>query len=125
MNKIFKRAAIMTLSAAALLVSACAPTPRFEWGNYEGALYAYAKKPDTRSQYRAALENAIQKGRQTNRIAPGLQAELGYVLLEDGDKAGARAQFEGEMRDFPESRAFLKGVVDRLNGGMKKAEVAS
>ena len=94
-------------------------------GGYEGALYAYAKKPETRPQYRAALESAIQKGRQTNRVAPGLQAELGYVLLEDGDKAGARAQFEGEMHDFPESKAFLKGVIDRLDGGTKKAEVAS
>jgi hypothetical protein len=125
MSKFLRRAAALTLSAAALLVSACAPTTRFEWGNYEGALYAYAKKPETRPQYRAALESAIQKGRQTNRIAPGLQAELGYVLLEDGDKAGARVQFEGEMHDFPESKAFLKGVVDRLDGGVKKAEVAS
>jgi hypothetical protein len=125
MKTIFKRAAIITLSATALVVSACAPATRFEWGNYEGALYAYAKKPEARPQYRAALESAIQKGRQTQRIAPGLQAELGYVLLEDGDKAGARAQFEGEMRDFPESKAFLQGVVDRLDGGTTKAGVAS
>lgn len=125
MSRTLKRAAVITLSAAALLVTACAPTTRFEWGAYEGALYAYAKKPETRPQYRSALESAIQKGRLTNRVAPGLQAELGYILLEDGDKAGARTQFEREMHDFPESKTFLRGVVDRLDGGAKKAEVAS
>lgn len=114
MTRIFKGAAALALSISALSVAACAPTTRFEWGSYEGALYAYAKKPENRPQYREALERAIEKGRQTNRTAPGLQAELGYVLLEDGDQKGAVREFEAEMRDFPESKTFLESLVARL-----------
>jgi hypothetical protein len=121
----FKKSIALGLLAAALSVSACAPTSRFEWGNYEGSLYAYSKKPTTLPQYRAALEAAIAKGRSSNRVAPGLQAELGYVLLEDGDRAGALKLFEAEMHDFPESRAFLQGVTARISGAQKKTEVAS
>jgi hypothetical protein len=113
------------LSAMALVISACATTSRFEWGNYEGALYSYAKKPDLRPQYRAALQKAIEHGRKTNRLAPGLLAELGYLSLEEGDTAAALHLFEEEMKTFPESRPFLEGVAARAKGVSSKAEVAS
>ena len=115
----------LCLAAAALLLTACVAPSRFEWGNYEGALYAYAKKPDTRPQYRAALEKAIADGRRTNRLAPGLIAELGYIHLEDGDSAEAVRLFEEEMKAFPESRPFLEGVTARAKGATTKAEVVS
>jgi hypothetical protein len=113
------------LGALAFVLSACATPSRFEWGAYEGALYSYAKKPDTRPQYRASLEKAIDQGRKTDRLAPGLLAELGYLKLDDGETAAAVALFEQEMKLFPESRPFLEGVVSRANGGSKKAEVTS
>lgn len=109
------------LTAVALLLSACGTTSRFEWGGYEGALYGYAKKPELRPQYRATLEKAVEQGRRTNRLAPGLLAELGYLSLEDGDTATAVRYFEEEMKTFPESRAFLEGVVARAKGGSNAA----
>lgn len=100
-----------------LLLAACAPTTRFEWGSYEGSLYAYAKQPAQKEAFRTALVRAIEKGQQTNRVAPGLNAELGYLYLEDGDTQKAVALFEEEMRLFPESRKFLTSVVARAKGG--------
>lgn len=117
--------ALAGLAALSLLLTACATTGRFEWGNYEGALYSYAKKPELRPQYRTSLEKAIEQGRRTNRIAPGLLAELGYLSLEDGDTAAALALFEEEMRLFPESRPFLESVAARARGGSQMNEVAS
>lgn len=102
---------------AFLALAACAPTTRFEWGAYEGSLYAYAKQPAQKEVFRTALVRAIEKGRQTNRVAPGLNAELGYLYLEDGDTQKAVAMFEEEMRLFPESRKFLTSVVARAKGG--------
>lgn len=102
---------------AILALSACAPTTRFEWGAYEGSLYAYTKHPTQKEAYRTALVRAIDKGKQTNRVAPGLNAELGYLYLEDGDTQKAIALFEEEMRLFPESRKFLTGVVTRAKSG--------
>ncbi len=107
-----RNAAALALLAGTLL-SACAPTSRFEWGSYESALYVYAKAPDKRPGYRAALEQAVERGRRTDRVAPGLLAELGYLHLEEGDTATAISLFEEEIQRFPESRPFLTGVIER------------
>ena len=124
MKQILRAALVAAL--AGLTLAACATPSRFEWGGYEPALYAYAKHPEVRPQYRVTLEKAIAEGRRTNRLAPGLLAELGYLALEDGDSAQAVRMFEEEMTAFPESRAFLTGVVTRAKGGSaKKAAVAS
>lgn len=112
--------------AVATLVSGCATPSRFEWGGYEGALYTYAKKPDQRPAYRTALEQAVERGRQQNRLAPGLLSELGYLSLEDGDVPRAVALFEEEMRIFPESRPFLSSVIARASAAApSKKEVIS
>jgi hypothetical protein len=105
------------------LLGGCVAPSRFEWGGYEGGLYAYAKKPEQRAAYRRTLEEAIKRGRATNRVAPGLLAELGYLHLEDGDVSGAVSLFEEEMRLFPESRKLMTDVITRATA--KPAEAAS
>jgi hypothetical protein len=102
-------AAIVCLGAAG-----CAPQSRFEWGSYEPSLYDYYKNPSDRAQYEKALTKAIADGRKSNKVAPGLCAELGYMKLEDGNTADAQASFDEEMRLFPESRPFLTGVTKRV-----------
>ena len=109
-----RRFGTLALLAIVLAISACAPTSRFEWGAYEGTLYAYSKKPENRDAYRASLVSAIQRGEATNRVAPGLNAELGYIFMEDGQAAEAIQYFETEKRLFPESARFMDGVITRL-----------
>lgn len=117
---------LVALVTASVLFSGCATPARFEWGGYEGALYAYAKKPDRRPEYRKALELAIDKGRATDRVAPGLIAELGYLYLEDGDTERAATLFGEEMQRFPESKPFLSSVVARARAAQaSSAEVKS
>ena len=102
------------IAVGTLALSACAPQTRFEWGNYESSLYVYYKSPSERAQYETSLTKAIELGKKSNKVAPGLYAELGYLHLEDGDAAGAQTNFNEEMRLFPESRAFLSGVSKRM-----------
>lgn len=108
---------VLAALAAALIVAACATPSRFEWGTYEGSLYAYAKKPENREKYRTSLQTAIENGEKSGRLAPGLHAELGYLFLEDGNEAEAASHFQKEMEAFPESRVFLTSVLTRLKGG--------
>jgi|SRR5438874_7141834 len=110
----------VVLMAGALALTACAPQTRFEWGSYEPSLYAYYKNPSDRGQYEESLVKAIAIGKKSNKIAPGLYAELGYMRLEAGDIAGAQANFDEEMRLFPESRSFLGGVAKRMAPGTTK-----
>jgi len=95
-----------------LALSACATPPRFEWGGYDTQLYRYYKNSANRADYRQALETAIERGQATNRIAPGLNAELGFLAYEDGDTATAHRYFEAEMNLFPESREFLQRYMN-------------
>jgi len=105
------------LALAGGLLTSCAAPSRFEWGNYEAGLYTYAKRPDQKATYRRALEEAIRKGRATNRVAPGLLAELGYLQLEDGNIPGAIALFEEEKVLFPESKNLMNDVISRISAG--------
>ena len=117
-----RKIALAAAIVAAGSMSACATPSRFEWGSYEAALYSYAKAPDKRPAYRAALEQAVEKGRKSDRVAPGLLAELGFLHLEDGDTAAAITLFQEEMRRFPESRPFLSGVIARAQGVAQQAQ---
>jgi hypothetical protein len=106
---------LLVLSAATTL-AACATQTGFEWGSYDAALYAYSKNPEQLPRYEQALEAAIAKGRAEGRIAPGLQAELGYCYLSEGKKDAALRLFNSEVADFPEARPFLAKIIERTAG---------
>lgn len=102
--------------AGAALVTACATPPRFEYGAYEPALYAFYKKPEMADKFEKALERAIEKGESSGRLAPGLYSELGYLRLMQGDQAAAITMFQKEAEAFPEANFFMGVVVRRLKG---------
>lgn len=110
-----KKIAILLVLCSAVI--SCAPQTRFVWGNYESSLYKYYKNPEQRETYRASLVQAVEKGSEVDKVAPGLLAELGFLALEDGDKGQAVGYFEREMAIFPESRPFLQSVIKRADGG--------
>jgi hypothetical protein len=112
------------LLAGAVLATACATPPRFEYGAYEPTLYSYYKKPEMADKFENALEKAIEKGEASGRLAPGLYSELGYIRLLQGDQGAAIAMFEKEAAAFPEANFFMATVVRRLKGkDMTVAEV--
>ena len=101
---------------AGLGLSACATTETFEWGTYDASLYAYSKHPDQLPQYEKSLQAAIASGRAKGRVAPGLQAELGYCYLGEGRKAEAVAQFKAEMASFPEAAPLMNRIIAQIQG---------
>ncbi len=114
----------LVAAACVAAIAACATPARFEWGDYENALQDHYEQQDKRENYRKALVEAIRRGERADRVAPGLYAELGYLLLEDGKIAEAKQQFELEMAAFPESQKFLRGVMTRLDAGAGAQETA-
>jgi hypothetical protein len=63
------------------------------------------------------LVAALRNGEASNRVAPGLNAELGYLYMEEGRTAEAIQYFEAEKRLFPEAQQFMDGVIIRLRSG--------
>jgi hypothetical protein len=111
-----RKLALLTAFIGAVALTACAPTSRFEWGAYEQALYAYSQNPENRGVYKAALENAIERGRARDAIAPGLLAELGHLYLEEGNSVEALKYFREERTLFPESAVLMDRVITQLGG---------
>lgn len=105
------KARMIVAAGVALLGTGCATPARFEWGSYENSLYQYYKKPGTGPQYEEALQKAVAAGEKTQKVAPGLYAELGYLSLERDDVKSAVTWFEKEMALFPESRPFLTRII--------------
>lgn len=106
----------LVLAAGLVGLSACATSETFEWGAYDASLYAYSKHPEQLPQFEKTLQTAIASGQAKGRVAPGLQAELGYCYLGEGKKAEAVAQFKAEMASFPEAAPLMTRIIAQIQG---------
>lgn len=134
MNFRFLRGVLFSFLAAGLLIS-CAPRTTYVWGSYETDLYGYYKDPERLENLMKALETAIAEGEKAanansssdgskpRRIAPGLYAEYGYLLLIKNDGVTAKSYFEKEKQSWPESTVLMDkmiAVIDQGKGGWSK-----
>lgn len=118
---------MLTLVACCLFVGACANTGTlYYWGNYENMLYNMYLKPGeaTPTVQIERLTQDIQRAESVGKsVPPGLFAHLGFMYVLQGNKEAAYNAFEEEKARFPESAAFLDGVIARAE--KNKAEGAA
>jgi hypothetical protein len=96
----------------AVSISACATKEPYDWGAYEKSMYVYYKKPATAPDFAANLQETINGAEHDHGIvAPGLYAEYGYLLLQQGNRDGAVAAFRKEEVQWPESKAFMDRMI--------------
>ncbi|MGH8616928.1 MAG: DUF4810 domain-containing protein [Burkholderiales bacterium] len=109
---------------AGVLVSACAPPQKYNWGGYEPALYSYYKDPTRAAQLAVVLDRVILASEQTKRpIPPGMYAEYGYLLYQQGKNAEAVTFFQKEKALWPESAYFMDTMIRTASAAAnKKAE---
>lgn len=108
------RSRIPWAAVAALLVVGCvAPQQRlYAWGKYDSALYTHYKKPAERTQWVTNLKTIIAEAEQAGaKVPPGMYAEFGYALFEEGQRDGAVTYFEKEKALWPESRVFMDKMI--------------
>ena len=101
-----------------LLMSCATQKTIYYWGKYPNTLYQYKKKIDEKSfdKHKKELEKIIKvSNRKSLRIAPGINAELGYMYLELGDIALANNFFEKEIILYPEASQFIKSYIEKLS----------
>lgn len=102
---------IMVLSAV-LVLSACAAPSKYNWGNYEGSLYSYYKDTSKTAEHAAELQRTITDSEATGKlVAPGLYAEYGFLMLQEGKSKDAIAQFEKEKAKWPESTYLMDNMI--------------
>lgn len=104
------------VAAASIALSGCATVTEagYYWGDYSKTLYMYTKAPseETLAKHTAELERIIDESNERQlRVPPGIHAELGYIRARNGDTALAKANYESEMKLYPESRQFLERLT--------------
>lgn len=95
------------------------------WGNYATTLYDYQQDATKLTQYRDELERLATADSKTQKIAPGVFAELGYIRLGQGDVSGAVAMFEREKAAWPESTRFMDKAIAAARGGANSPKLTS
>jgi hypothetical protein len=101
--------AVVTL---AVMMTACAVQPKYSWGNYDRSLYSYYKDSSKSAEHMAELGTIVTEAEKSGKkVAPGIHAEYGYLLLQKGQKAEAIAQFNKEKAKWPESTQLMDVMI--------------
>lgn len=106
-----------------LALTGCVTTApaKYSWGNYENSLYSYYKDSTKSGDYEAELVSVISDSEATAKpVAPGLYAEYGFLLLQDGKSKDAIAQFEKEKAKWPESTYLMNNLIRIASNPVKK-----
>ena len=97
------------------IVSGCAtaPKPLYNWGNYQGNLYARFKATSSPDQQIQDMEKTLQIAKSNLPMAPGFHAHLGLLYGEVGRSNEMCEQFKAEKQLFPESAAFMDFLLSK------------
>lgn len=104
---------LIGVGVSLLLLCGCAAQhERYDWGNYQASLYVYYKNPASEAKLVQSLQGLIATSTQTGRpVAPGIYAEYGYLLMQQGKSQDAIAAFRQEESHWPESKVFMDQMV--------------
>jgi len=104
---------------AVLLLAGCAAQPRYTWCKYDCLLYDHYKNPEQNAEFIEALKEAVLEGEAAGQVPPGIYAEYGYALYEQGNNPLAIQYFQKESEKWPESRVFMAKMITNVQNGKK------
>lgn len=105
---------VLLAAAALAAASGCAggATTMYHWDGYDQRLYQHYKHPQDRDAWVQALREIVREAdEEGRRVPPGMCAELGWALLEEGLAVEAVAWFRREQAQWPESRELMEKLV--------------
>jgi hypothetical protein len=106
---------IITLAAVSLIMTGCATTSMYDWGNYEDSLFDYYHQPENKEKVITALvEHVEDVHRKGEKVAPGLFAEAGTFFLLEGNSARAIEFYKLEAAEWPESEPMMSKLISNL-----------
>ncbi|MCC5918859.1 MAG: DUF4810 domain-containing protein [Cryomorphaceae bacterium] len=111
---------VLPIFMAVIFLASCAK-PLYYWGNYNEASYKHLKDLDNRSKrklldsYAKMIEKAEKKS--TRQVPPpGVYADYGFLLIEEGRATQGERMLEKEIELYPESAIFIALVLKMING---------
>ena len=102
------------LSVSVFLTGCQTSQGLYHWGEYESSLYEYYKDPAEQEALAERLLALIED--ESARIPPGIYAEYGTLLLQQGRTDEAVIYFEREKELWPESQTLMDSMINALTG---------
>lgn len=105
---------------ALFLLSGCgSKEPLYNYGDYSQEYYNYKKNmsPETQLELQKAIEQAIENADDgsSDRVAPGMYANLGYIYLKTGNTKLAKQNFIKEKALYPEATHFMDRLIQKID----------
>lgn len=111
------RKILATLSVLTFLTS-CAPAKMYYWGNYDQATYQHNKKQteETKSDLFLVYEDMIKNKHKSTRnvVPPGVYADYGYLLIQEGQIDKGKEMLEKELALYPESKKVVQYILNKI-----------
>ncbi|MDU4436185.1 MAG: DUF4810 domain-containing protein [Pluralibacter gergoviae] len=110
-------------AAAVLLLAGCStnkPQEIYTWGDYQDTIYQYYNHESSPQEQIAALQKLIEQARAANKpVPPGVHAQLGMLYGNTGNSGLARAEFNAETTQYPESAAYINFLLAKKEREVK------
>ena len=97
----------------------CRAYSRYNWNNYDTKMYAHYKNPAEREDFIKALKEILDDAEPAGKVPPGIYAEYGFVMYEQGNNQQAVLYFQKEADKWPESGAFMTKLIAIANNRAK------
>lgn len=90
----------------------------YYWEDYKDSSYRYfaKKRPEDANKLILTLTEMVRNAEKGSRKVPppGTYAELGFLLIERGDRNAGLSYLKQEMFVYPESKVFVERILKQL-----------
>ena len=116
------KTALACLSSAICvsMLAGCGGHTLYEWRGYDSKLYEHYKNPAEQAKFHDDMKEVVMRAEAEGRVPPGIYAEYGFLLLEEGNRAAAVQYFQKEAARWPESRVLMEKLIAVAENRVKK-----
>jgi hypothetical protein len=98
------------------MLAGCGGHTLYEWRGYDTKLYEHYKNPHEQQKFSEDMKEVVVRAEAEGRVPPGIYAEYGFLLLEQGNRAAAVYYFQKEGFRWPESRILMNKLIAVAQG---------
>lgn len=112
-----RKSLILFLFPLALAATSCTTSTKtlYYWGDYTEASYDYYKKqtPEDTEDLLGSFEKMMARVDKGSRkmMPPGMCAEYGFLLIQNGKKEEGLALLKKETEMYPQSKKFVERII--------------
>jgi hypothetical protein len=102
------------------MLAGCGGHTLYEWRGYENKLYDHYKNPAQQQEFTEAMKEVVLGAEAEGRVPPGIYAEYGFLLFEQGNSAAAIQYYKKEAARWPESEMLMEKMIAVAEKRFKK-----